>query len=183
MSKPAVLPTLLALYPFVVFLSLSYFGLVAAAAFLVALSLVRLAFFRRGPLLGGLLLGVGGLMLGISSLTQASASGVLLYPVFVNLTLLVVFATSIWKPPTIVERLARIRTPDLSDEGVRYTRAVTAVWCGFFGLNGTVSLYTVFWASLETWVLYNGLVSYLLMGLLFLSEWVVRRKMLQGSAG
>ena len=182
MSKPAVLPTLLALYPFVVFLSLSKFGLAAAAAFLVALSLARLALFRRGPVLDGLLLGVGGLMLGIISFVQSSASGVLLYPVFVNLTLLLVFASSIWKPPTVVERLARIRTPDLSDNGVRYTRGVTAVWCGFFGINGMVSFYTVFYASLETWVLYNGLVSYLLMGLLFLCEWGVRRKMLQRSA-
>ena len=46
---------------------------------------------------------------------------------------------------------------------------MTKVWCLFFVFNGVVSIYTVF-ASLEVWILYNGLISYLLIGGLVASE-------------
>jgi uncharacterized membrane protein len=49
------------------------------------------------------------------------------------------------------------------------------VWCGFFILNGCMAAWTAFAASRETWALYNGLISYLLMGVLFAGEWVFRR--------
>lgn len=95
------------------------------------------------------------------------------YPVVVSLSLLLVFGRTLLRPPSMIERIARLSVPDLPPEGVRYTRRVTGVWCGFFVLNAGISLATVF-ASREWWVLYNGLLSYLLMGLLFVVEWVVR---------
>ncbi len=58
----------------------------------------------------------------------------------------------------------------------RYTRRVTQVWCGFFVLNGGLALCTALWASDAGWALYNGLVAYVLMGLLFAGEWLVRRR-------
>jgi len=63
---------------------------------------------------------------------------------------------------------------------VAYTRRVTQVWCGFFVLNGSVALVTALWASDATWALYNGLISYCLMGCLFAGEWLVRRKVKAG---
>ena len=32
------------------------------------------------------------------------------------------------------------------------------------------------WAPLAWWTLYNGLIAYLLMGLLFAAEWLVRQR-------
>jgi uncharacterized membrane protein len=64
--------------------------------------------------------------------------------------------------------------PDLPESGVRYTRAVTRLWIGFFIFNGCVALGTAVWASDEVWILYNGVVAYLLMGVLFAGEWLVR---------
>lgn len=112
-----------------------------------------------------------GLALGIMITNRAEL--LLLYPVAVSFSLLFVFGRSLIHPPSMVERIARLSEPDLPPQGVRYTRQVTWVWCGFFALNGAIALATVF-ASREYWALYNGLVSYILMGLLFVIEWLIR---------
>lgn len=98
-----------------------------------------------------------------------------LYPVWVNLVMLAVFGFSLFRPPSVVERLARLQEPDLPPSGVRYTRQVTKVWCGFFVLNGAAAAYTAFFASDSTWALYNGLLAYVLMGCLMGIEWGVRQ--------
>ncbi|MCM8614092.1 hypothetical protein [Accumulibacter sp.] len=97
----------------------------------------------------------------------------LLYPVVVSLALLSVFGRSLLNPPTVIERIARLSEPDLPPWGVLHTRRVTQVWCAFFVFNAAVSLATTF-ASREVWLLYNGFVAYLLMGVLFACEWLVR---------
>lgn len=97
-----------------------------------------------------------------------------LYPVLVNAALLGVFATSLWRPPTVIERLARLQTPDLPPEAIAYVTRVTWVWCGFFVLNGSIALWTALAASDATWALYNGLVAYLLIGALVLGERLLR---------
>ena len=88
---------------------------------------------------------------------------------------LIVFSYSLLKPPSVIERLARLQEPDLPEEGVIYTKKVTLVWCVFFVFNILASLYTVFYTSTEIWTLYNGLISYVLMGTLFLSELLYRK--------
>ena len=99
-------------------------------------------------------------------------------PWFPCLTLAVLLvATSLWRGMPIIERLARLKEPDLPAAGVRYTRKVTRVWCGFFVFNASVAAATALYADLATWTLYNGLVSYVLMGLLFCGEWLVRRRL------
>jgi uncharacterized membrane protein len=99
-----------------------------------------------------------------------------LYPLLVNGVFLAVFAISLARPPSAIERIARLTEPDMPPEGVAYTRRVTQVWCGFFVVNGLISLATALWASNAVWALYNGLISYGLMGLLFAGEWLVRRR-------
>jgi uncharacterized membrane protein len=44
----------------------------------------------------------------------------------------------------------------------------------FFGINGAIALATALWASAAFWSLYNGLIAYMLMGLLFAGEYLVR---------
>jgi uncharacterized membrane protein len=97
-----------------------------------------------------------------------------LYPVLVNLALLGVFAYSLIFPPSMIERFARMREPDLPAEAIGYTRRVTQVWCVFFCVNGALALITAWWASPAIWTLYNGLIAYLMMGLLFGGEYFTR---------
>jgi uncharacterized membrane protein len=99
-----------------------------------------------------------------------------LYPVLVNGALLAMFASSLVAPPTVIERWARLREPDLPPQAIAYTRRVTQVWCGFFAINGCVAFLTALYASSALWWFYNGFVAYLLIGLLFAGEYCVRRR-------
>jgi uncharacterized membrane protein len=106
-----------------------------------------------------------------------------LYPVLVNLAFLAAFAWSLASPPSMVERMARLTEPDLPPSGVAYTRTVTQVWCGFFIVNGSIALGTALWASDAVWSLYNGVIAYALMGLLFAGEYLVRIRVKRASHG
>ncbi|MDH1008623.1 hypothetical protein N5J43_17905 [Pseudomonas nicosulfuronedens] len=98
------------------------------------------------------------------------------YPVLVSAGLLGLFALSLKFGPPLVERLARLHEPDLPPHAVRYTRRVTQVWVLFFLGNGLIAAALTLWAPLAWWTLYNGLISYLLMGVLFAVEWLVRQR-------
>ena len=95
------------------------------------------------------------------------------YPVLVNATLLGVFIYSLMVPPSMVERLARIGSRTYRRRRSDYTRRVTQIWCVFFAINGAIALITTLWASAAVWTIYNGLIAYLLMGLLFAAEYCV----------
>jgi uncharacterized membrane protein len=97
-----------------------------------------------------------------------------LYPVLVNGALLVAFGASLVSGPSMVERLARLREPDLTAAAVGYTRRVTQAWCLFFLVNGAIALGTALFAPEAVWSLYTGVVSYGLMGLMFGAEYLLR---------
>ncbi len=106
-----------------------------------------------------------------------------LYPVFMNTAMLAVFASTLWKPPSMAERFARIFEPDLPESGVRYTRKVTQVWIAFFAANGGIALWSVLQPGWSAWLLYNGFISYIAAGLLFAIEFVVRQYVRRRSGG
>lgn len=96
------------------------------------------------------------------------------YPSLVNLGLLIAFGATLVRGPSMIEKFARIGTPDLSDAAVRHTRRVTQIWCAFFAGNGLFSLYTALYWRREAWSLYNGAISYGLIGALLVGEIVWR---------
>ncbi len=130
------------------------------------------ALMRAGITIAGLALG-----LCLLSLTFSSIGFMFYYPVAVNLVLLIVFAHSLRGAQSIVERLARLQDPELSPQGVRYTRKVTQAWCVFFALNGTIAAVTTVIGDLKLWTWWNGLLSYGAMGLMFGGEYLLRRRL------
>jgi uncharacterized membrane protein len=101
--------------------------------------------------------------------------GLFLAPVLANGALLLAFGrTLVGGGPTLVESLARLQVPDLPADEVRYCRGVTWLWCGFFAVNGSVALLLALGGDRETWALYNGVIAYALVGLLFAVEFTVR---------
>jgi uncharacterized membrane protein len=99
----------------------------------------------------------------------------LLYmPVLFSLAFLVSFGATLFGPVSAVEVFARMVRPDLTPEEVSYCRHVTQVWVGFFVINSVIAFWTARWASLEVWGLYNGLITYLIMGTLFVVEMTYR---------
>ncbi|MCE9667103.1 hypothetical protein LY474_04675 [Myxococcus stipitatus] len=171
--RPALLGLLSLAYPLLVYSGLGRFEPRWMALPLAAMAVVRAVATKEKVWLAT---AAGALLLAASSMLGNHALPLKLYPVLVNAVLLTVFATSLAFPPSLIERLARLREPELPPSGVAYTRRVTQVWCGFFVLNGGLALGTALWASDATWALYNGLVAYGLMGLLFAGEWLVRRR-------
>lgn len=163
------------LFPLIALLLARPFGATAVVIGLIALLVLRAAtgLGKKTPseLTWAALAGAG--LLAAASAFDAHLA-MRLYPVLMSGAMLTAFALSLAKPPSMIERFARIMEPDLPEAGVRYTRRVTWVWCGFFVLNGAIALWTALGASMEIWALYNGLISYLLMGALLGAEFLVR---------
>lgn len=173
---PLISGALFLLYPVAVFIGLRYLDPRWLALLLIIAAGWRL--IRAGGLgtgFGPAPLMAAAVCATVITLVTGSSHGLLLYPVLVNGVLLVLFATSLARPPSVIETLARLREPDLPPQAVRYTRQVTQVWTLFFAVNGTIALITVF-LDRQWWVLYNGLIAYLLMGALMGSEWLIRRR-------
>lgn len=160
-------------YPLLVYFSLGRFEPRWLALLLCVLALLRAIGTRERYWLW--IAAATGLLAGWALLFNA-ALPLKLYPVLINAGLLLVFGLSLKFGPPLIERLARLREPQLPAAAVAYTRKVTQVWCVFFLCNGSLALATALWASERVWALYNGLIAYVLIGVLFALEWLVRQR-------
>jgi len=175
----AAIAGVLVLYPVLVYFGIGRFGPSAVAVLLIAVCLLRLLVLRiRGERTFATrqvaLITAGAVVLAAASLVLGKPDAMLYYPVFMNATFCFLFSWSLVSPPSAIERIARLREPDLSPAGVRYTRRVTIAWVVFFIANGSIALYTVLFAPLATWALYNGFIAYLLIGAMFGVEFLIR---------
>ncbi len=179
--RKIIFAALFVAYPVMVYFGLMYFDARSVAVLLILLVGARVVFAGRKagqrtfrPQLIFTLAAAGA----IGFLVVVSNSELFLrfYPVCISGLMLALFFVSLLRPPTIIERIARFKDPNLPDAAIRYTRNVTIIWCVFFILNGGAALYTTLYTSLETWALYNGVISYVLMGLLFAGEYLVRKR-------
>jgi len=175
-NMPRWLPIALTLlYPPALFFGSRYVPTPVLAIVLLPLLLLR---GTGGIAIGRWLIPGVLLLVGMAIATNAVLP-LKLYPLLMNLVFLGVFAASLRYPPSIIERIARLRDPNLPPAGVAYTRRVTQVWCGFFIVNGTLALVTTLWASDKVWFWYNGVIVYGLMALLFGGEWLVRQRVMR----
>ncbi|MDR2864453.1 MAG: AMP-binding protein [Spirochaetaceae bacterium] len=105
-----------------------------------------------------------------------------LYPVIINLIMLFVFGISFFIPPVIIFRFATLGDKSIKGSPAekqiyRYCRKVTLVWCLFFVGNGAFALFTFFSKSKILWLIYNGFISYILIGILIFGEMGIRKMM------
>jgi uncharacterized membrane protein len=175
-------------YPFLVLAGMLVFKAPPRALALVLVAVVLLNFLANGrearkPGFGRIrLLAVSGIVavLVVLIMVTDSAGLVKLYPVLMNLFLLGSFGWTVLRPPVMIFRFAQLQDKGLAESSDRprveqYCRTVTLVWCGFFALNAAVAAFTAFAASDLVWSVYNGLVSYILIGVLLVGEMIVRR--------
>ena len=148
-------------------------------------------FQRRSDLarIGTLALGV---LLTLTAILTNTHAWVLYYPLMVTGGFFLVFSLSLTQGMSACEVLARkgwaMQHPGVPfpPEAVTYTRRLTQVWCGFFVLNGCVAYATIRWAQagdVAPWGWWNGCLSYIAMGLLFVGEWLYRRAKLPSPTG
>ena len=84
------------------------------------------------------------------------------YPPIANFGFFAVFFSSLFQEKTVIQKIDLAAEPDADENVMRYTRNLTYVWIA-----------TVF-ASEKIWALYNGFISYFLVGTFFIIEYIVR---------
>lgn len=135
----------------------------------------RSFWLRFRPFLGASLF----LAAGIACFFTNQAVFLKLYSVAVTTTFLFVFASSLVWGPNIIFRFATMADKSIRNSAKeksveRYCRRVCIAWCLFFILNAGISAFTALKCSDAVWSLYNGGISYALMGLMFAVEYIIR---------
>ncbi|MDE1460360.1 hypothetical protein [Spartinivicinus poritis] len=169
------------LYPVIVLMGLKYLeprwiGLLLFILVVARLTLSRVVRNNLQLLKPALWGGVAIFLLALGTMVFNHEMPLKLYPVVMNIIMLVTFGITLKSPPSMIERLARLQEPNLPDEAITYTKKVTIVWVFFFAMNGVIAAITAIYCSFTTWVWYNGFIAYLLMGLLFAGEWCIRQQ-------
>ncbi len=170
-------------YPVIVYIGLRFFEARAVAPVLVLVALARWLMSKRikgvAPQMPQAKIVIGASIV-LALATGLTNSQVYLeyYPLCMNIAMFALFFGSLLRPPSLIEKIARVRNPDLPEKAVAYTRKVTMVWCAFFVFNGSMALSTVLFGDLAIWAFYNGFVSYALMALLFAGEYLLRHRIL-----
>ncbi len=95
------------------------------------------------------------------------------YPPVCNFVFFLIFFLSCFSKETIIQKIAKVTDGTLTDKVRKYTRNLTYIWVIFIFLNFLISLTTVFMSD-EIWMIYNGFLSYVLTGFLFMVEYVIR---------
>lgn len=163
----------LALYPFFVFFGLRVLppggvGLILAVLLMMRFGVIRLT--ERSIVLPGFIVLF---LYAATSALLGSTQMLLYYPVLVNALLLVLFAGSLRTKEPLLNRVVRARGTPIGEHTARYLTRLTAIWAGFFLVNGLIAVWTTT-SSIETWTIYNGIISYLFVAVLASGEWIYR---------
>lgn len=95
------------------------------------------------------------------------------YPVIVNFVLFCIFFGSTFSEETVIQKMAKLMEPNIKPKALEYTRILTYIWSIFMLANFFISLATVFMSE-KVWAIYNGFLSYMLVGVFFIIEYMVR---------
>jgi uncharacterized membrane protein len=165
-------------YPFIVYFGLQKVTPSTLAVGLIALLAVRLAYdFRKGN--RDFLPSLAACLVVLIVVARSPLLGLKAYPIVLSLGFAAVFGYSLLAPPTIVERIARIRHPHLPPDANPYLRKITITWFAFFIINAAISAATATNGSVKLWTLYNGFLSYIAMGAIFAGELLIRQRVHQ----
>ncbi len=166
------------IYPFLIYFGVAHLEPKVIAAILILFLFLRIVALKSSdgsklqqafPILGTI--GACYILVILSN----SQKILLLQPVFINLVFLFIFGITLYRPPSIIERYARLRKSDLPPIAINYCRKVTVVWCIFFVINGSIAFLLAAAGSLSFWAVYTGFVSYILIGLLMGIEFCYRK--------
>ena len=95
------------------------------------------------------------------------------YPPLCNGFVFFVFFISLFTKETVIQKIAKACGDRLDKPAWIYTRNLTYIWCFFMFINFLISIWTIFQSD-KIWILYNGCISYILIGALLGGEYVIR---------
>jgi len=85
------------------------------------------------------------------------------------------FWRSLAKPVPLIEHFARMVKKELSDGEIAHCRQWTRIWAIYLWVLAAIGLVIAAVASLTVWTAYAGVISYVLVGVLFAVEYVQRK--------
>lgn len=97
------------------------------------------------------------------------------YPVLMSCAVASMFALSLFQPQSLIERFARMAGKTITSNAKRYSRRLTLLWSILLLVNAIVAGYFALYATMKSWALYNGLLSYVVFILFFCLEYGFRQ--------
>ena len=106
-----------------------------------------------------------------------------IYPVIIYVIFFAVFMYKIKEKPLIqsfaeLEHKVRNLAP-LTNKEKRYTYILTYIWSFFFLASALLCIFLSLFENKTYWVFYTGVAGYMLTGLLFISERLLRSKIIK----
>ncbi len=170
--------SILLVYPFLVYFAVSRGFIRMAGVIVVTAAILHLLASSRANHRSVLTVAfqtTGIILLAAMSAIFETPIFILQLPVFISVFLLVTFMWSLGHPPCMIERYALLFKREFSDEERLHLKKTTYVWVIFFVLNALITELIIMMGKLDWWALYAGFISYLIMGGLFATEYIIRR--------
>ena len=157
------------LYPFIVFFALKkQIALRVLSLLLVFMAGVSFAKNKNVWLFCGILL------LGICLAIFNQDIFLKLYPVFMNFSVFLLFSLSLHNTP-MIEKIACKMGYHLDINQKKQTKRATLFWAIFMFCLTVISFITIFLSD-EIWVLFNGLISYVLIAMIIGLEFLIHKR-------
>ena len=179
---PVLITLILLSYPLVVHLSIYSGNAIWAAYFLASLFALPLPYNLVKGRRPGWIIGLTTLYSATIFWFAGNQAENLLFarPVIINFLIFALFAsTLVGDSQPLVTRFATIIRKDVPAEVDSYCRKVTWVWAVFFLFIAIISIYLSVSASIEIWSWFTNVLTYILIMVMFILEFAVRRFMLK----
>lgn len=164
--------------PWVLYWTLSQHEVGVAAAVLIGWVIVRtiplLIAARREQRLAALQLPVIALTFACLGWISNNGTWLLVLPSATQGSFGLAFLRSLRGTP-LIEHFARMVKPELGAGELAHCRLWTKIWGGYLLVLAAIGLGLARWASLAVWTVYVGVIAYVLVGVLFAVEYVIRK--------
>ena len=179
-TKPlkVTLGILLFLYPVFILLSLTVFNLPMSTVSLGML-IIGVAGYLANTGQGSRWVPAGAGVIALLALVFNSETVIKIYPICITIVFLGLFGGSLIRKKPIVVHFAEmmdssIKTHPGRAEIERYCKNVTVIWCVWFVISLAINTYLVICGTTKQWTYFNGLVCYIVQGMLFAGEIIIR---------
>jgi len=182
MKVKAILGVISALFivasPWVLYWTLSQQEIGVAAITLVGWVIVRtipvLLSAKRAQQLAALQLPAIALVFALLGWVSNNGTWLLILPSATQATFGFAFLRSLSSTP-LIEHFARMVKPELNAAQQAHCRSWTRVWGIYLLLLAAAGLALAYWATLTVWTFYVGILNYVLIGVLFIVEYIARK--------
>ena len=160
---PALLAALILILPFLIHFGSDHFGPTVFAGLLLVIFASRIMLLpAKFRVFKVVTMSIVCLFCGVIVVYE-SVDFLLYYPVLMSSFFAFLFFVSLFSEKTLVEEFARLAGHDYPDEAVSYMRGLTKAWVGLLAFNALAAYYSACCQSEKFWLVYNGVVAYVVI--------------------